>query len=606
MNSILEATANDKAALLPVDRISVVIGHNPRGHFEQSAFDRLVDSVRRNGIISAITVRETFDEDGREQYELIAGERRLRAARAVGLNLIPATIRRVDEAEARRLALLENTDRADLSIPEEALAARRIVEDCMGDMQEAQAVLGWTAKKLQRRLLLLHASAQTLQALTTGQIMVQVAELLSSIPHDKQDLALPKIIELGLTVSQVREQVIGITTPLIEARFDIKGCAGCSHNSDVQASLFEAHVGAGRCSNRACFNDKSASWMETLRAEVEETYPSVALATEKEPGATVPLVAVGQGGVGTEQIAACKGCAHFGALIENRAGPLYGQLLAPTCFNPSCHAEKVAVYAQTLIPAGKQDDTDAETAYQSVESGLDATADGLAGVVGKGKGHATPTNQSKAGAISGQIAQRYESALLSTVAEQLKSGAAEPILALAAWGLATLAGKSLRKNAADVLADVLGQPCERNGGAHNVAMLSNLDTARLKQALVGLSVRMFAEGHDAIAPIEESVVRRDLAAALVLGRDWDVRPHLTVDAGHLGVHTKSGIEALLIESGFKAALHGGEGGERTFRALLAKGKADLIAEVLAAGYDFTTFRPRTFDDHAKALAAKLA
>lgn len=120
-------------AHLPLNLVQIDAAHNPRSYFEDEAMRSLIESVRENGIIQPITVRPNDDEPG--SYHLIAGERRLRAAKAVGLTEIPAIVRLVDADQAHVLATIENTLRDDMSPAEEAQAARKILALCGGDRE---------------------------------------------------------------------------------------------------------------------------------------------------------------------------------------------------------------------------------------------------------------------------------------------------------------------------------------------------------------------------------------------------------------------------------------------------------------------------------------
>ena len=100
----------------------------PRAEFDQNSIIRLADSIRRYGILQPLTVREADPEDSRP-YELIAGERRLRAAKMLGYLTVPCIIRRADEQTAAELAIIENLLRKDLNMFEEAYGYKMLI-DC--------------------------------------------------------------------------------------------------------------------------------------------------------------------------------------------------------------------------------------------------------------------------------------------------------------------------------------------------------------------------------------------------------------------------------------------------------------------------------------------
>ena len=109
----------------------------PRADFDQNSIIRLADSIRRYGILQPLTVREADPEDSRP-YELIAGERRLRAAKLLGYLTGPCIVKRADEQTAAELAIIENLLREDLNMFEEAYGYKRLIE-CHGLTQEEVA-----------------------------------------------------------------------------------------------------------------------------------------------------------------------------------------------------------------------------------------------------------------------------------------------------------------------------------------------------------------------------------------------------------------------------------------------------------------------------------
>ncbi|WP_326913947.1 ParB/RepB/Spo0J family partition protein [Sphingopyxis chilensis] len=109
----------------------------PRRHFDENAIAELADSIGLRGLLQPIIVRRSPDGDG---YQLVAGERRWRAAQRAGLHQIPALVRELDDAATYEIALVENIQRQDLNAIEEASAYRRLIED-FGHNQEALAKL---------------------------------------------------------------------------------------------------------------------------------------------------------------------------------------------------------------------------------------------------------------------------------------------------------------------------------------------------------------------------------------------------------------------------------------------------------------------------------
>jgi ParB family chromosome partitioning protein len=150
----------DSVQHVPVGAIRPLPGQ-PRRHFDENAIAELADSIGLRGLLQPIIVRRSPDGDG---FQLVAGERRWRAAQRAGLHQIPALVRELDDAATYEIALVENIQRQDLNAIEEASAYRRLIED-FGHNQEALAKLvGKSRSHVANlmRLLDLPASVQTL------------------------------------------------------------------------------------------------------------------------------------------------------------------------------------------------------------------------------------------------------------------------------------------------------------------------------------------------------------------------------------------------------------------------------------------------------------
>src|ERR687891_1696260 len=122
--------------MVPLDKIKPAEGFNPRADFDEERMAELVESVKRHGIITPLTLAP----DGEDGFTIIAGERRYRAAKAAKLREVPAQVREAD-GEALTLAVAENVIRADLNPVEEARAYRRLTEED-GDAAKVAALVG--------------------------------------------------------------------------------------------------------------------------------------------------------------------------------------------------------------------------------------------------------------------------------------------------------------------------------------------------------------------------------------------------------------------------------------------------------------------------------
>ncbi|MGH8073096.1 MAG: ParB/RepB/Spo0J family partition protein [Lysobacter sp.] len=133
----LEANGNDTLRHLPVDALTAG-KYQPRKHWDEDKLEELAESIKAQGVIQPIVVREV-DRDGRgsKTYEIIAGERRWRASQLAGLTEIPVVVREVDDRTVVAMSLIENIQREDLNPLEEAQALQRLIDEF--DLTHAQA-----------------------------------------------------------------------------------------------------------------------------------------------------------------------------------------------------------------------------------------------------------------------------------------------------------------------------------------------------------------------------------------------------------------------------------------------------------------------------------
>jgi ParB family chromosome partitioning protein len=175
----------------------------PRKVFHQEALNELSDSIRQHGILQPLSVRRV--EEG---YELVAGERRLRAARQAGLTDIPCIIMRMDEAESSMAALVENLQRQDLDFIEEAMGIRRLL-DVHGMSQEQTArLLGKSQSAVANKLRLLKHSEAILLQLREAGLSERHARALLRLPSDEEKRrAIAEILRQGMSVARTESYI---------------------------------------------------------------------------------------------------------------------------------------------------------------------------------------------------------------------------------------------------------------------------------------------------------------------------------------------------------------------------------------------------------------
>ncbi|WP_019584497.1 PRTRC system ParB family protein [Thioalkalivibrio sp. ALE16] len=566
---------------VPLGRLTVEADFNPRRYFDAAAEEDMKASVAKKGVLQPLVVRPGA-EDG--TYRVIAGERRLRAAQAAALSQVPVIVRDVDDEEARVLATIENVARADMSPTEEADAARKVVSACGGDHKEACKVLGWSRSKLDSRLLLLNCTDAVKDALAKGEIKTGHAELLASVPTAVQDASLPKIVEGGVTVQMLRDRIGSYALELSSAVFDRSGCVNCPHNSSTQAALFEEHIGEGRCTLPSCFNEKTEAAMQARKADLVEQFPAVRLDTEAEPNThTIILVK----DVGEAQMAACKGCASYGAILSTNPDRI-GRVTEDVCFDLTCHGQKVKAHAE----AQKAWEPGNVEANAGVEG---AAQDSASETPSPNTPSAAPEKPKKASKESSKVQPRK---VIETAQKIRREVAAkrvqdDPVLRRAMLIASLLPKMQAPEDASDTLNRVTGQ----TGTAGKIAALAALDQPALDtlmlEVVTQLTRQPMAGGFDVGVNAPECVTACLESAAF----DWS--QHYALDADFLDAHTKSGIESVLTQTGFSGAFDAAKG-EGSFKALMGKKKPEIIDGVMNSGLDLSQFIPDTITNGPKA------
>lgn len=179
----------------------------PRRSFDETALRELADSISAYGILQPLTVR---DRGG--VYELVAGERRLRAARIAGLREVPCLIAEVGEEDAALLALIENLQRRDLDYMEEAAAIARLIRRYGLSQQQAAEKLGKSQPTIANKLRLLRLSAPVIDCLRQYGLTERHARTLLRLTDPEQQLAAARHIEkLGLNVAQTEQYIDRLT-----------------------------------------------------------------------------------------------------------------------------------------------------------------------------------------------------------------------------------------------------------------------------------------------------------------------------------------------------------------------------------------------------------
>ena len=177
--------------------------NQPRKLFYEDSIAELAESIKVHGILQPLALRRKAGE----RYEIIAGERRFRAAKRAGLTEVPAVIIEATDREVSELALIENLQRENLNAVEEAEGIKALVEEFGLTQEEAAERLGKSRSTLANVMRLLALSDEALALLREGKIERGHAKVILSLPKEKQDEAASYVADHGLNVRQTEELV---------------------------------------------------------------------------------------------------------------------------------------------------------------------------------------------------------------------------------------------------------------------------------------------------------------------------------------------------------------------------------------------------------------
>ena len=193
--------------------------YQPRRDFDQEALQELADSIKAQGVMQPIVVRQI----GNQRYEIVAGERRWRACQLAGLADIPALIRDISDEAAIAMALIENIQRENLNPIEEAMALRRLQSEFSLSQQEVATAVGKSRSVVANLLRLLSLESEVLEHLQSGALDTGHAKVLLALEGIQQIKAAKQVIDGRLSVRQTEALVKALlqtADPVAEAVVD--------------------------------------------------------------------------------------------------------------------------------------------------------------------------------------------------------------------------------------------------------------------------------------------------------------------------------------------------------------------------------------------------
>lgn len=206
-------TESADSLYLPISQVESCAGQ-PRKHFDDAALADLADSIREHGIIQPLTVRKLASG----YYQIIAGERRWRAARLAGLTQVPAIVIEADDRKAMELALIENLQRADLNPIEEAEGYQQLISQYGMTQEQAAERVGKSRPAVANALRLLSLGPEILKLVEAGTISAGHARALLVLKTDGERMAVAqKVQNLSLSVRQTEALCKKMAKPPKEA-----------------------------------------------------------------------------------------------------------------------------------------------------------------------------------------------------------------------------------------------------------------------------------------------------------------------------------------------------------------------------------------------------
>ena len=229
-------TANAASSTLPISQIESFAGQ-PRKNFDEAALAELADSIREHGLIQPLTVRRLSSG----YYQIIAGERRWRAAKLAGLKELPVVIIEADDRKAMELAMIENLQREDLNPMEEAAGFRSLIDNYHMTQEEAAARVGKSRSAVTNALRLLNLAPSAAELVESGRLSAGHARALLPLSPALQVKAAEAVVSGGLSVRQTEALVKRL---MAEKREKKAPSAGVDYVAEAQRDL-SARLGRG-------------------------------------------------------------------------------------------------------------------------------------------------------------------------------------------------------------------------------------------------------------------------------------------------------------------------------------------------------------------------
>ena len=215
LDALLSGTAEkraDEQRILPVERLRPG-KYQPRTHMDETSLAELAASVKAQGVMQPILVRVVEPTPGAERYEIVAGERRWRAAQLAGLAEVPVLVRAIADEQALAMALIENIQRENLNPLEEAQGIKRLIDEFGLTHEQAADAVGRSRPATSNLLRLLQLGAAVQELLMAGKLDMGHARALLPLKNAQQVTAAQTIVQKGLSVREAERLVQHLLNP---------------------------------------------------------------------------------------------------------------------------------------------------------------------------------------------------------------------------------------------------------------------------------------------------------------------------------------------------------------------------------------------------------
>lgn len=212
VDSVIEAKNDDELRTLDIDLIERG-PWQPREHFDEEALQELADSIAAQGVVQPIVVRQKTRVGGQKGYEIVAGERRWRAAQKAGLSQVPAVVKTFDDKTAAAVSLIENIQRENLNPLEESTALRRLVDEFDMTHQQVAETVARSRAAVSNLLRLQDLNPEVKELLAKREIEMGHARALLAIDGHEQSIVARDVARKGLSVRETEALIRKLSAP---------------------------------------------------------------------------------------------------------------------------------------------------------------------------------------------------------------------------------------------------------------------------------------------------------------------------------------------------------------------------------------------------------